>query len=168
MFTNVKSQMTGWLGSGIPIPGLRKTEAAAEEAGATAEAAEAIQPEASSAQDLAKDEDDNSRYIRYGVIHAMRSLTDNYSFSFGKWFKQESLKISLKSDKKNHNPSKKMGLNKFLVKRCLYLKWSSFFSGFLSHNLSLKFHHLIILISWWNFRLYYLTLFQYSCFYFFP
>lgn len=81
MFTNVKSQMTGWLGSGIPIPGLRKTEAAAEEAGVAAEADEAAQPEASSGQDLAKDEDDNSRYIRYGVIHAMRSLTNTYSWT---------------------------------------------------------------------------------------
>ncbi|XP_068619486.1 synapse-associated protein of 47 kDa isoform X2 [Battus philenor] len=59
LITNVKSQMTGWLGSGIPIPGLRKNEAA------PAEAAEASAPEpveAVEAKPEAKDDDDNSRY----------------------------------------------------------------------------------------------------------
>lgn len=108
MFTNVKSQMTGWLGSGIPIPGLRKTEATAEEAGAAAEAVEAIQPEVSSAQDLAKDEDDNSRYIRYGVIHAMRSLTDNeLFFLFWKIIQARGIKNILKTSNINNNLFKK-------------------------------------------------------------
>ncbi|CAH2053992.1 unnamed protein product, partial [Iphiclides podalirius] len=57
LITNVKSQMTGWLGSGIPIPGLRKNEATpAEPAEATApEVAEAAEPKAEG-----KDDDDNS------------------------------------------------------------------------------------------------------------
>lgn len=63
LITNVKSQMTGWLGSGIPIPGLRKNEAAPTEAAeVAAEPAEAVE-----AKPEGKDDDDNSRYNRYGV-----------------------------------------------------------------------------------------------------
>ncbi|RVE52556.1 hypothetical protein evm_002675 [Chilo suppressalis] len=54
LITNVKSQMTGWLGSGIPIPGLRKNEvppADAEPAPTEPEVPE-LKPE--------KDDDDNS------------------------------------------------------------------------------------------------------------
>lgn len=52
--------MTGWLGSGIPIPGLRKNEAApAEPEPAPVEPAEAAEPKEP------KDDDDNSRYNRY-------------------------------------------------------------------------------------------------------
>lgn len=61
--------MTGWLGSGIPIPGLRKNEATpAEPADAPApEVAEAAEPKAEG-----KDDDDNSRYNRYeGLADAM-------------------------------------------------------------------------------------------------
>ncbi|XP_013173550.1 PREDICTED: synapse-associated protein of 47 kDa-like isoform X3 [Papilio xuthus] len=58
LITNVKSQMTGWLGSGIPIPGLRKNEAPPTEATEAApEAAEAVE-----AKPEGKDDDDNSRY----------------------------------------------------------------------------------------------------------
>ncbi|XP_077285947.1 synapse-associated protein 47kD isoform X2 [Arctopsyche grandis] len=60
MFTNVKSQMTGWLGSGIPIPGLRKgaeAEAAPAEGG---EAQPAPEPATDPSADIVKDEDDNS------------------------------------------------------------------------------------------------------------
>ncbi|KAM3958895.1 synapse-associated protein of 47 kDa-like isoform 2-T2 [Aphomia sociella] len=54
LITNVKSQMTGWLGSGIPIPGLRKNEAPpAEPEPAPVEPAEEPKPEG-------KDDDDNS------------------------------------------------------------------------------------------------------------
>ncbi|XP_013147350.1 PREDICTED: synapse-associated protein of 47 kDa isoform X2 [Papilio polytes] len=56
LITNVKSQMTGWLGSGIPIPGLRKNEAAPTEAAEVApEPAEAVE-----AKPEGKDDDDNS------------------------------------------------------------------------------------------------------------
>ncbi|XP_013173549.1 PREDICTED: synapse-associated protein of 47 kDa-like isoform X2 [Papilio xuthus] len=56
LITNVKSQMTGWLGSGIPIPGLRKNEAPPTEATEAApEAAEAVE-----AKPEGKDDDDNS------------------------------------------------------------------------------------------------------------
>ncbi|XP_035452582.1 synapse-associated protein of 47 kDa isoform X3 [Spodoptera frugiperda] len=58
LITNVKSQMTGWLGSGIPIPGLRKNEPApAEPEPAPVEPAEAVEP-----RPEGKDDDDNSRY----------------------------------------------------------------------------------------------------------
>ncbi|XP_037868092.1 synapse-associated protein of 47 kDa isoform X11 [Bombyx mori] len=56
IITNVKSQMTGWLGSGIPIPGLRKNEPAAAES-----AEPAPEPEPELKTDI-KDDDDNSRY----------------------------------------------------------------------------------------------------------
>ncbi|KAI5645896.1 hypothetical protein NE865_02166 [Phthorimaea operculella] len=56
LITNVKSQMTGWLGSGIPIPGLRKNEAGAADAAA---AEPAPQPEAEPKPE-GKDDDDNS------------------------------------------------------------------------------------------------------------
>ncbi|XP_050556103.1 synapse-associated protein of 47 kDa isoform X8 [Spodoptera frugiperda] len=56
LITNVKSQMTGWLGSGIPIPGLRKNEPApAEPEPAPVEPAEAVEP-----RPEGKDDDDNS------------------------------------------------------------------------------------------------------------
>ncbi|CAH2095563.1 unnamed protein product [Euphydryas editha] len=60
LITNVKSQMTGWLGSGIPIPGLRKNEAAPTDSTEPApvepaEVADEPKPES-------KDDDDNSRY----------------------------------------------------------------------------------------------------------
>ncbi|XP_045504225.1 synapse-associated protein of 47 kDa isoform X3 [Colias croceus] len=60
LITNVKSQMTGWLGSGIPIPGLRKNEAAPSEVpeAAPVETAEVAEPKPE-----AKEDDDNSRYI---------------------------------------------------------------------------------------------------------
>lgn len=67
IITNVKSQMTGWLGSGIPIPGLRKNEPAAAES-----AEPAPEPEPELKTDI-KDDDDNSRYNRYeGLADAMR------------------------------------------------------------------------------------------------
>ncbi|XP_059053081.1 synapse-associated protein of 47 kDa-like isoform X1 [Achroia grisella] len=56
LITNVKSQMTGWLGSGIPIPGLRKNEAPPPEPEPVpVEPVEEPKPEG-------KDDDDNSRY----------------------------------------------------------------------------------------------------------
>ncbi|CAB3224756.1 unnamed protein product [Arctia plantaginis] len=58
LITNVKSQMTGWLGSGIPIPGLRKNEPAPAEQPEqppTTETAEIAEPKAEG-----KDDDDNS------------------------------------------------------------------------------------------------------------
>lgn len=62
--------MTGWLGSGIPIPGLRKNEAPtteAAEAAPVAETAPVAEPKLEG-----KDDDDNSRYIRYeGLADAM-------------------------------------------------------------------------------------------------
>lgn len=73
MFTNVKSQMTGWLGSGIPIPGLRKGGEADAPPADGVEAQPEPEPAAVPAADGVKDEDDNSRYIRYGVIHQMMS-----------------------------------------------------------------------------------------------
>ncbi|CAH0731292.1 unnamed protein product, partial [Brenthis ino] len=58
LITNVKSQMTGWLGSGIPIPGLRKNEAGSSDVPEpAAEPVEAVEPKPE-----AKDDDDNSRY----------------------------------------------------------------------------------------------------------
>ncbi|XP_049885681.1 synapse-associated protein of 47 kDa isoform X4 [Pectinophora gossypiella] len=55
LITNVKSQMTGWLGSGIPIPGLRKNEAPPAEAEAAPAEPDAAEPKAEP-----KDDDDNS------------------------------------------------------------------------------------------------------------
>ncbi|XP_053615869.1 synapse-associated protein of 47 kDa isoform X4 [Plodia interpunctella] len=55
LITNVKSQMTGWLGSGIPIPGLRKNEAAPTEA-----AEPPAEPEVTEPKPEGKDDDDNS------------------------------------------------------------------------------------------------------------
>ncbi|XP_013191049.2 synapse-associated protein of 47 kDa isoform X2 [Amyelois transitella] len=55
LITNVKSQMTGWLGSGIPIPGLRKNEAAPTE---TAEPP--AEPVVTEPKAEGKDDDDNS------------------------------------------------------------------------------------------------------------
>ncbi|XP_063832532.1 synapse-associated protein of 47 kDa isoform X3 [Ostrinia nubilalis] len=58
LITNVKSQMTGWLGSGIPIPGLRKNEAAPSDTEPVpAEPAPEAEPKPEG-----KDDDDNSRY----------------------------------------------------------------------------------------------------------
>ncbi|XP_075984962.1 synapse-associated protein 47kD isoform X3 [Anticarsia gemmatalis] len=60
LITNVKSQMTGWLGSGIPIPGLRKNEPAPAEQPeqqVVPEPAEVAEPKPEG-----KDDDDNSRY----------------------------------------------------------------------------------------------------------
>ncbi|XP_073959603.1 synapse-associated protein of 47 kDa-like isoform X4 [Choristoneura fumiferana] len=59
LITNVQSKMTGWLGSGIPIPGLRKNDAAPSEAteAAPVEPAEPAEPKLEG-----KDDDDNSRY----------------------------------------------------------------------------------------------------------
>ncbi|XP_063382998.1 synapse-associated protein of 47 kDa isoform X3 [Cydia fagiglandana] len=56
LLTNVQSKMTGWLGSGIPIPGLRKNEAATDVAEPAPEPAEPAEPKPE------KDDDDNSRY----------------------------------------------------------------------------------------------------------
>lgn len=61
---NAKSQITGWLGSGIPIPGLRKNDSQATE---TVEPVPAEVVESSEPKPEPKDDDDNSRYIRYGV-----------------------------------------------------------------------------------------------------
>ena len=63
--------MTGWLGSGIPIPGLRKNEAAPSEAAEPVpEPAEIAEPKPET-----KDGDDNSRYNRYeGLTEAMSLL----------------------------------------------------------------------------------------------
>lgn len=71
LLSNVKSQMTGWLGSGIPIPGLRKTDSQAPDINepAAAEAVESFEPK----PDL-KDDDDNSRYNRYGVEGTMSHI----------------------------------------------------------------------------------------------
>ncbi|CAK1594201.1 unnamed protein product [Parnassius mnemosyne] len=57
LITNVKSQMTGWLGSGIPIPGLKKNEAPPTD---PAEATASEPAEAEEAQPEGKDDDDNS------------------------------------------------------------------------------------------------------------
>ncbi|XP_034836082.1 synapse-associated protein of 47 kDa isoform X3 [Maniola hyperantus] len=59
LITNVKSQMTGWLGSGIPIPGLRKNEVPPTDATepVPVEPAEPAEPKPEG-----KDDDDNSRY----------------------------------------------------------------------------------------------------------
>ncbi|XP_063636016.1 synapse-associated protein of 47 kDa isoform X2 [Cydia splendana] len=56
LLTNVQSKMTGWLGSGIPIPGLRKNEAPTDAAEPAPEPAEPAEPKPE------KDDDDNSRY----------------------------------------------------------------------------------------------------------
>lgn len=74
--------MTGWLGSGIPIPGLRKNEAASSEVPEpAAEPVEAAEPKPE-----AKDDDDNSRYNRYeGLTEAMSllmQLLKRYGVSF--------------------------------------------------------------------------------------
>ncbi|XP_034836081.1 synapse-associated protein of 47 kDa isoform X2 [Maniola hyperantus] len=57
LITNVKSQMTGWLGSGIPIPGLRKNEVPPTDATepVPVEPAEPAEPKPEG-----KDDDDNS------------------------------------------------------------------------------------------------------------
>ncbi|CAK1546858.1 unnamed protein product [Leptosia nina] len=57
LITNVKSQMTGWLGSGIPIPGLKKNEAATSDIpeAAPEEVAEIAEPKPEG-----KEDDDNS------------------------------------------------------------------------------------------------------------
>ncbi|XP_061725592.1 synapse-associated protein of 47 kDa isoform X6 [Cydia pomonella] len=54
LLTNVQSKMTGWLGSGIPIPGLRKNEAPTDTAEPAPEPAEPAEPKPE------KDDDDNS------------------------------------------------------------------------------------------------------------
>lgn len=76
IITNVKSQMTGWLGSGIPIPGLRKNEAP------PAEPTEPIPTEPiEESKPEGKDDDDNSRYIRYEGLADAMSLR-SYFFIF--------------------------------------------------------------------------------------
>lgn len=63
--------MTGWLGSGIPIPGLRKNEPTpAESEAVPVEPAEVAEPRAEG-----KDDDDNSRYIRYEGLADVMSWT---------------------------------------------------------------------------------------------
>ncbi|XP_063542628.1 synapse-associated protein of 47 kDa isoform X5 [Cydia strobilella] len=54
LLTNVQSKMTGWLGSGIPIPGLRKNETPTDAAEPAPEPAEPAEPKPE------KDDDDNS------------------------------------------------------------------------------------------------------------
>ncbi|XP_063364349.1 synapse-associated protein of 47 kDa isoform X5 [Cydia amplana] len=54
LLTNVQSKMTGWLGSGIPIPGLRKNEAPTDAPEPAPEPAEPAEPKPE------KDDDDNS------------------------------------------------------------------------------------------------------------
>lgn len=72
--------MTGWLGSGIPIPGLRKNEPAPAEqpeqppATETAEVAEP-KPEG-------KDDDDNSRYNRYEGLAEVMSWSNFFLLFF--------------------------------------------------------------------------------------
>ncbi|XP_022127633.1 synapse-associated protein of 47 kDa isoform X3 [Pieris rapae] len=61
LITNVKSQMTGWLGSGIPgIPGLKKNEAPSADA---PEVAPVEPAEVAEVKPEGKEDDDNSRYI---------------------------------------------------------------------------------------------------------
>ncbi|XP_072156820.1 uncharacterized protein [Bemisia tabaci] len=63
MLGNVKSQMSSWLGGGIQLPSLRKTEteAAAEEAGAEAkQSAEAATDEKAIRESMEKDDDNSS------------------------------------------------------------------------------------------------------------
>ncbi|CAG9568413.1 unnamed protein product [Danaus chrysippus] len=55
LITNVKSQMTGWLGAGIPIPGLRKNEAASTEPEPAP-----VEPEPTETKTEPRDDDDNS------------------------------------------------------------------------------------------------------------
>lgn len=57
LITNVKSQMTGWLGAGIPIPGLKKNEAPPTD---STEAAPVEPAEVAEPKPEAKDDDDNS------------------------------------------------------------------------------------------------------------
>lgn len=76
IITNVKSQMTGWLGSGIPIPGLRKNEAPPAEPTEPAPVETIEEPKAEG-----KDDDDNSRYIRYEGLADAMSLR-SYFFIF--------------------------------------------------------------------------------------
>lgn len=79
MFTNVKSQMTGWLGN-ASIPGLRKGDDQQQGAGDQQQPANtADQQQSATATEKAdtgvKDEDDNSRYkIRYGPFSMMIDL----------------------------------------------------------------------------------------------
>lgn len=87
--------MTGWLGSGIPIPGLRKNEAGPSEAVEPApEPAEVAEPKAET-----KDDDDNSRYNRYeGLTEAMSLLMQLFqkcgvSFLIQSDFKGKTIKI---------------------------------------------------------------------------
>lgn len=70
LITNVKSQMTGWLGSGIPIPGLKKNEAPPPEA----EQPAPTEPTESEPKAEGKDDDDNSRYNRYEGLADTMSL----------------------------------------------------------------------------------------------
>lgn len=64
--------MTGWLGAGIPIPGLKKNEAAPTD---TTEPAPVEPAEVAEPKPETKDDDDNSRYNRYeGLTEAMSLL----------------------------------------------------------------------------------------------
>ncbi|XP_050355039.1 synapse-associated protein of 47 kDa isoform X2 [Nymphalis io] len=58
LITNVKSQMTGWLGSGIPIPGLRKNETAPTDPNEPVPVEQT--EDAAEPKPEAKDDDDNS------------------------------------------------------------------------------------------------------------
>lgn len=72
--------MTGWLGSGIPIPGLRKNDQQSTDVvePAPAEPTEPAEPKAEG-----KDDDDNSRYNRYeGLTEAMSLLFIAFTFFF--------------------------------------------------------------------------------------
>lgn len=68
--------MTGWLGSGIPIPGLRKTDSQAPDINEPPQTEVEEQTEVKSEL---KDDDDNSRYNRYGVG---RGMSHNNFFLF--------------------------------------------------------------------------------------
>lgn len=72
LITNVKSQMTGWLGSGIPIPGLKKNEVPPPEISEPAPA----EPTEAESKPEGKEDDDNSRYNRY------EGLTETMSYYF--------------------------------------------------------------------------------------
>lgn len=78
LLNNAKSQITGWLGSGIPIPGLRKNEAAPADA---AEAAPAEPAEPTEPKPEPKDDDDNSRYTRYEGLADAMSLQFSFTIS---------------------------------------------------------------------------------------
>lgn len=80
LITNVKSQMTGWLGSGIPIPGLRKNEV--PPAGGEAVEPAPAEPAEPEPKPEGKDDDDNSRYNRYEGFGGSNEFTQYFFFSF--------------------------------------------------------------------------------------